>query len=69
MATAIVKGALLAGKLGTKKALKLLKDHGHKAKGSRKGDKRTIYNKVIRWIRCIICRLFDVKECQCGKDK
>jgi hypothetical protein len=39
MATAIVKGALLAGKLGTKKALKLLKDHGHKAKVSRKGDK------------------------------
>ena len=37
MAKQIVAGALLAGKLATKKALKLLKDHGHKAKV--KGDK------------------------------
>ena len=30
---------------------------------------RTIYNKVIRWIRCLFCKLFDVKECQCGDKK
>ena len=37
MAAPVVAGALLAGKLATKKALKLLRDHGHKAQV--KGDK------------------------------
>ena len=43
MAAPIVAGAVLAGKLATKKALKLLRDHGHKAKV--KGDKiKAVYD-------------------------
>ena len=37
MAAPVVAGMTLAAKLATKKALKLLRDHGHKAKV--KGDK------------------------------
>ena len=37
MAAPVVAGTILAGRLATKKALKLLRDHGHKAKV--KGDK------------------------------
>ena len=43
MALPVVAGLTLAGKLATKKALKLLRDHGHKAKV--KGDKiKAVYD-------------------------
>jgi hypothetical protein len=30
---------------------------------------RTIFTRIVRAIRCLVCILFDVKQCKCGTVK
>jgi len=30
---------------------------------------RTMFTRIVRAIRCLICILFDVKQCKCGAVK